>query len=126
ADLERFGVPVRFGATVDEAAPDRVRVDGEWLLGDVLVAAPGVAADRAPGRQITLVTLVVDQPELAAAPRGTGVLVELGAPGVGARALTHLTAKWPWLAERANGLHALRLSYDGGAEQTAAAVARAV
>ena len=90
-----------------------MRADGELLRGEVLVAAPGVAAERDPGRRITLVTLVVDQPELAAAPRGTGVLVELGAPGVAARALTHLTAKWPWLAERAGGLQALRLSYDG-------------
>ncbi|HEU0206243.1 MAG TPA: FAD-dependent oxidoreductase [Pseudolysinimonas sp.] len=116
ADLERFGVPVRLGVTIDEVAPDRVRIGDELLRGEVLVAAPAVAADRVPGRAITLVTLVVDQPELAAAPRGTGVLVELGAPGVRARALTHLTVKWPWLAERAAGLQALRLSYDGGAE----------
>jgi len=115
ADLERFGVPVRLGVTVDEVAPDGARVEGELLSGEVLVAAPGVAADRVPGRAITVVTLVVDQPELAAAPRGTGVLVESGAPGVAARALTHLTAKWPWLAERAQGLQALRLSYDGAA-----------
>jgi oxygen-dependent protoporphyrinogen oxidase len=27
--------------------------------------------------------------------------------------MTHLTAKWPWLADRSGGLHALRLSYDG-------------
>lgn len=130
ADLDRFGAPVRLGATIDEVAPDRVRVDGELLHGDVLVAAPGVAADRTPGRMITLVTLVVDQPELDAAPRGTGVLVELGAPGVRARALTHLTVKWPWLAERAGGLQALRLSYDGSAgggdEHGAVDVTRAV
>jgi oxygen-dependent protoporphyrinogen oxidase len=91
----------------------------------VVVAAPGVAAERAVGRRITVVTLVVDQPELASAPRGTGVLVELGAPGVSARALTHLTAKWPWLAERADGLQALRLSYDGDADG-AGDIARAV
>ena len=125
ADLERFGVPVRFGAAVDEAAADRVRVGDELLHGEVLIAAPGVAAEREPGRRISLVTLVVDQPELAAAPRGTGVLVELGAPGVGARALTHLTVKWPWLAERAGGLQALRLSYDGGTADVARAVADA-
>ncbi len=91
----------------------------------MLIAAPGVAADRAPGRRISLVTLVLDQPDLAVAPRGSGVLVEFGAPGVGARALTHLTAKWPWLAERAGGLHALRLSYDGGTADVARAVADA-
>jgi oxygen-dependent protoporphyrinogen oxidase len=125
ADLDRFGVPVRLGVSIDEVAPDRVRVDGELLHGDVLVAAPGVAADRTPGRTISLVTLVVDQQELAAAPRGTGVLVELGAHGVEARALTHLTAKWPWLAERAGSLQAFRLSYDGGTADIARAVADA-
>jgi oxygen-dependent protoporphyrinogen oxidase len=126
ADLDRFGVPIRLGVSIDQVAPDQVRVDGELLRGEVLVAAPGVAADRTPGRTISLVTLVVDQPELAAAPRGTGVLVELGATGVAARALTHLTAKWPWLAERSGGLQALRLSYDGRLEGGAADVAHAV
>ena len=125
ADLKRFGVPVRYGARVDEVSAEGVKIGDEVLNGEVLIAAPGVAADRAPGRRISLVTLVVEQPELAAAPRGTGVLVELGAPGVGARALTHLTAKWPWLAERAGGLHALRLSYDGDTVQVARAVADA-
>lgn len=126
ADLERFGVPVRLGVTIDEVAPDRVRADGERLHGEVLVAAPGVAAERSPGRSITLVTLVVDQPELAIGPRGTGVLVELGAPGVVARALTHLTVKWPWLAERAGGLQALRLSYDSTTGDERADISRAV
>ena len=108
-DLARFGVEVRFGATPSEVAPDHVVVAGERLEGDVLTAAPGVGdADPRPGRPISLVTLVVDRPELDAAPRGTGVLVELGAPEVGARALTHLTAKWPWIAEQAPpGVHAL-------------------
>jgi oxygen-dependent protoporphyrinogen oxidase len=114
ADLERFGVPVRLGVAIDEVAADRVRVGDEVLHGDVLIAAPDVGGERAPGRRISLVTLVVDQPDLAAGPRGTGVLVELGAPDVRARALTHLTVKWPWLAERSGGLQALRLSYDGG------------
>lgn len=126
ADLDRFGVPVRLGVTIDEVAPDRVRANGDVLRGEVLIAAPGVAAAHTPGRRITVVTLVVDQPELAVAPRGTGVLVELGASGVSARALTHLTAKWPWLAERASGLQALRLSYDGGTEDGVGNIARAV
>lgn len=130
ADLDRFGVPVRLGSAVEEAAPDHVRISGgplhgEVLHGEVVMAAPGVGAERAPGRTISLVTVVVDQPELALAPRGTGVLVELGAPGVAARALTHLTAKWPWIAERAGGLQALRLSYDGPTADISRAVADA-
>jgi len=78
----------------------------------VIWAAPAEAAST-----ITLATLVVDLPELDAAPRGSGVLVAAGTAGVSARALTHATAKWPWLAERAGpGRHVLRLSYNG-AEQ---------
>jgi oxygen-dependent protoporphyrinogen oxidase len=60
---------------------------------------------------VTLATLVVDQPLLDTAPRGTGVLVANGTPGIRAKALTHATAKWPWLAEAAGGKHVLRLSY---------------
>lgn len=77
----------------------------------ILRAAP--PDDAAPGRRVTLVTLVGEAPELDAAPRGTGVLVAAGAPGVGARALTHLTAKWDWIREALPGRHAVRLSYDG-------------
>ncbi len=124
ADLQRFGVEVRLDTTPSEVAPDHVIAGGARLDGEVLVAAP----EARHGRSISLVTLVVDAPELDAAPRGTGMLVELGAPGVRARALTHLTAKWPWIAEQAGGLHALRLSYDGstsGTEAIAQAVADA-
>jgi oxygen-dependent protoporphyrinogen oxidase len=112
ADLDRFGVEVRLGSRVGDVTPEGLTVGAEALSGQVLIAAPGVAADRVPGRKITLVTLVVDQPQLSTAPRGTGVLVAEGALGVSARALTHLTVKWPWLAEVYGGLHALRLSYD--------------
>ena len=122
ADLQRFGVEVRLNARAEEVTLTSLRVAGELLTGEVIVAAPGVAADATPGRRVTLVTLVVDAPELDAAPRGTGVLVAADAPGVEARALTHVTAKWPWVAERSGGRHVLRLSYDGA---PADAVARA-
>jgi len=61
------------------------------------------------------VTLVVDAPELVDAPRGTGVLVAEGA-GVGARALTHVSAKWEWVRALAGDRAVLRLSYDGEPE----------
>lgn len=99
ADLEVHGVDIQLGRRVTS-------VDG--LDGTVVLATP---LDPPPGRPVVLATLVVDLPELDAAPRGSGVLVADGAP-VTARALTHATAKWPWLAERAGGLHVLRLSYD--------------
>ncbi|XNZ01461.1 protoporphyrinogen/coproporphyrinogen oxidase [Micrococcus luteus] len=79
---------------------------------------------------VALVTLVVDAAGLDSAPRGTGLLVAEGTT-VGAKALTHATAKWEWLAEvvRRDGAdgaprhrhrHVLRLSYGrhgGGTEQ---------
>jgi oxygen-dependent protoporphyrinogen oxidase len=124
ADLERFGVEVRLNSPVSELTSAGLTVGRDRLAGQVLVAASGVGVEADPGRQITLVTLVVDQTELDSAPRGTGVLVAEGAPGVEARALTHLTVKWPWLAERAGGLHALRLSYDGAPQDVALWAAR--
>ncbi|TFB87482.1 FAD-dependent oxidoreductase [Cryobacterium algoricola] len=61
---------------------------------------------------IELATLVLAAPELDTHPRGTGVLVAAGAPGVTAKALTHVTAKWDWVAAEAGpGVHVLRLSY---------------
>jgi len=128
ADLDRFGVDVRLNARVTAVEAGRVTVDGETLEGNVLVAAPGVLGDpNDVGPLTVLATLVVDQPLLDAAPRGTGVLVAEGAPGVSARAITHATAKWPWLAERAAGKHVLRLSYPEAAADRAdlAEVARA-
>lgn len=97
ADIARLGVRVETGVTVGEVPPD------------VVLAAPrpGVA----PGRAVTLVTLVLDAPALDGAPRGTGLLVAEGS-AVLARALTHLTAKWAWIADALPGRHALRLSYD--------------
>lgn len=101
-DLARRGGDIRLGTPVHDIAT---------LDGTVVVAAPSLAAPGAPGRRIDLVTLVVEQDELDAAPRGTGLLVAAGAP-VGARALTHATAKWAWLRDAAAGRHVLRLSYD--------------
>lgn len=73
---------------------------------------------------VELATLVIDarthpgiQAALDAAPRGTGVLVTDGVSGVRAKALTHVTAKWPWLAEQADGRHVFRLSYGRANER---------
>ena len=99
ADLETYGVQVQLGRTVQPGSID----------GAVVMAAP---VDPSAGRRIVLATLVVDAPELDSAPRGSGLLVAAGATGITARALTHATAKWEWLRERAGGRHVLRLSYD--------------
>jgi protoporphyrinogen/coproporphyrinogen III oxidase len=119
ADLELFGADVRLGVPLDlrDVAPGRAGgVDGR-----VTVATAPPAEDD---RRVTVVLLAVEQPALDAAPRGTGLLVAADAPGVRARALTHLTAKWEWMRERARGLHLLRLSYDGHDVPDAAETAR--
>jgi protoporphyrinogen/coproporphyrinogen III oxidase len=100
ADLVTYGVDVQFERRVRPA--DR-------LDGTVVLAAP---LEPAAGRKVVLATLVVEAPELDTHPRGTGVLVAEGARGIRARALTHSTAKWEWLRERAGGRHVVRLSYD--------------
>lgn len=86
--------------------------------GRTLLARAGVA-DAAAGAEgwpeaasVTLATVVVDEARLDAQPRGSGVLVAEGTPGVRAKALTHASAKWAWLAESLPAhRHVLRLSY---------------
>lgn len=121
ADLEAHGGEVRTGAEVRAVAG----TSEGWTVGDdtaprlVLATPAAVALLRPegvgtpdPGAAVTLVTLVLDSPELNAAPRGTGVLVAAEATDVAAKALTHGTAKWGWLADAAGpGRHVVRLSY---------------
>lgn len=126
------------GETERDASVDS-SVDGSWRatarVGDdelvvaaryAIVAAPAHASrpllatsvdgwadvpDGPDAASVELVTLVLDAPALAAAPRGTGVLVAAGTPGVGAKALTHSSAKWAWVAEAAAPHQVVRLSY---------------
>ena len=60
---------------------------------------------------LNVITLVLDETDLADAPRGTGVLVGANVPGVAAKALTHSTAKWAWLRAACGAREVLRLSY---------------
>ncbi|WP_427018716.1 protoporphyrinogen/coproporphyrinogen oxidase [Pseudarthrobacter sp. P1] len=94
-----------------------VATDGPAAVGLLAPAVPALAAFApAPGPDVRLVTLVVDLPELDTAPRGTGILVAPQTPGIRAKALTHATAKWHWLADEAGpGTHVLRLSYGRAA-----------
>ncbi|MHA7220833.1 protoporphyrinogen oxidase [Arthrobacter sp. RHLT1-20] len=134
ADLRRRGVTLLCGAPANsvERTADGWRVaagDTTYDAGLLVVAVEGPAAvdllsntlpelaGRRPeaGPDVSLVTLVVDLPQLDAAPRGTGVLVAPQTPDIKAKALTHSTAKWGWLAERTGpGTHVVRLSYGRG------------
>lgn len=81
---------------------------------DAIEAAQLAASDTVAAE---VVALAVTSPELDDHPRGTGVLVAAsdaaGASGhtVRAKALTHASAKWQWLAEAAAPQHIVRLSY---------------
>jgi oxygen-dependent protoporphyrinogen oxidase len=123
---EVLGVhPAPFGGLLtvttlrEDLQADRVvlAVDGAAALDLLSDAAPEVSRLPRPVPAITrAVLLLVDDPRLDAAPRGTGVLRAPGREDVRATAITHLTAKWSWLAERAgSGRHLLRLSYRGEA-----------
>lgn len=118
ADLELFRVDVRLGVRVDR---DDIAPEGAMgVAGRVVLASAPPSSDD---RRVTIVLLAVENAALDTSPRGTGMLVAAGAAGVRARALTHLTAKWDWIRERAHGLHLLRLSYDGHDAVDAAATA---
>ena len=112
------------------AAADRVVLAVPENVARRLVGETG-AADQATDR-IEVVALAIDDPRLDRAPRGTGALVARDAVGAGARresgaapilakALTHVTAKWPERAREAGpGRHIVRLSYGraGSAPET--------
>lgn len=108
-------IPVEHDGAVETLHAEHlvVALDGPSAVALLASQVPALETHRPePGAQIKLVTLVVDQPELDARPRGTGILVAPQTEGVQAKALTHATAKWPWLAETAGpGVHVLRLSY---------------
>ncbi|KIS26476.1 protoporphyrinogen oxidase [Arthrobacter sp. SPG23] len=93
-----------------------VALDGPSAVRLLQDAVPRLTAHRPDaGPDVKLVTLVVDLPELDRRPRGTGILVAPQTPGIQAKALTHATAKWDWLAAAAGpGTHIVRLSYGRG------------
>ena len=98
---------VRTTGRVLTAGTVLIATDARTALG--LLGRPAVSAARGA---IRLCTLVLESPELDRAPRGTGVLVASGTAGVSAKALTHATAKWEWLARLTGpGRHVVRLSY---------------
>lgn len=112
----------------DASAPESVALEADL----VIVASDERTARRLlPGvlppleselvePRVEVVTLVVDTPALDAAPRGTGVLTVPGSHI--AKALTHATVKWPWLAEAAGAdRHVVRVSFGAQGEAPATA-----
>ncbi|WP_091709427.1 NAD(P)/FAD-dependent oxidoreductase [Microbacterium sp. cf046] len=112
-DARAAGAQIRLGTRVASTDRDGVLLDtGERIDGHVVLGA-AEAAGAARTRDITVAIAVVDAAGLDDAPRGTGALVAEGATGITARAFTHSTAKWQWLADQLPpGRHVVRLSYD--------------
>ncbi len=113
-DARAYGARILLGSRVVRADADGVVLDrGERLRGRVVSAAALANGPARRTRTIAVALAVVEAPGLDDAPRGTGALIEQGAPGIAARAFTHSSAKWSWLADALPaGRHAVRLSYD--------------
>ena len=143
ADLQRLGVRLLTGTaatsvsraangwTVEAAGTPFhaallvMAVEGPAAVELLEAAVPAIAGKKpASGPDVKLVTLVLDKPDLDRRPRGTGILVAPQTPGIRAKALTHATGKWDWLAAAAGpGRHVVRLSYgrmDGAPAATPA------
>ncbi|MCT1458099.1 protoporphyrinogen oxidase [Aestuariimicrobium sp. p3-SID1156] len=78
------------------------------LLQDVRALAESIPT--IPTSVVALATLVVDDERLDGAPRDNGVLLAGHTPGIIAKALTHVSAKWDHV-DPGNHRHVLRLSY---------------
>lgn len=140
--LHRAGVELRTATPVlavrVEETGFTVITEEEALTADrVVIAADGAAALALlrdivpvfaelpmPAPAVTRTVLVrIDDERLDAAPRGTGVLRAAAQADISATALTHLTAKWLWLAARTGaGHHLLRLAYRGAGDVADATV----
>lgn len=123
----RWTVTLADGSTLDaDAVVVTAPADAALALLPGMDAALGDLAglDWPPASSVELVTLVLTDDRVGAAPRGTGVLVADGpGSGVSAKAMTHSSAKWEWVAEAAGaGRHVVRLSYGraGRASETLA------
>lgn len=132
-ELLSHGAELRTGTSVTGVVPHgrrwKVRTEGSARIVDAVLfasadayrAARGSAVhDRLPRTVVEVVALVVQDTRLDRAPRGTGALVAGDGAGSRAKALTHVSAKWP---ERFTGLrpgtHALRLSYGSASAMPA-------
>ncbi len=132
--IERTSGEWRIGTEEETLTASRLVVTTPRVV-DLVSPHVGTVADQVPdpepGADIRLMTLLLRAPELDDAPRGSGMLIappshDAGRadrkPDVLAKAMTHSTAKWPWLGEQVRaalgpGHHVIRLSYGrfGGA-----------
>lgn len=146
-DLEKYGAEIRtstrvvrlerskkewtvaFEETVDADADDSasepltatavVVATAEPTARDLLTSHVAGLTEPGDAPEIEIVTLLLDSPELDAAPRGSGVLTVPDSHI--AKALTHSTAKWGWLRRDAGSRHVVRVSFGTQGEPAATA-----
>ncbi|HTN55692.1 MAG TPA: FAD-dependent oxidoreductase [Microbacterium sp.] len=142
-ELEKYGAQIRTGVHVMslERSPKQWTVsfedtsDADDSASEPLTATAVIVATAEPAArdlltahvdgltepgdspEIEIVTLLLDAPELDAAPRGSGVLTVPGSHI--AKALTHSTAKWGWLRRDAGARHLVRVSFGTQGEPAA-------
>ena len=107
---------------IEQIAADAVIIATPESTARALLAAAVPAlknAEPATSPEIEIITLLLDAPELDAAPRGTGVLTVPGSHT--AKALTHSTAKWAWVREAAGARQVVRVSFGAQGEPAATA-----
>lgn len=123
-DAVTAGARILLSTRVVNVEPDGVVLNGGGRLGGrVVSAAADPLGPALRHRTITVAIAVVDAPALDRAPRGTGALIEQGGNGIAARAFTHSSAKWSWLADALPASrHVVRLSYDGMPDDAEATV----
>lgn len=125
AQLRQAGASIRLNTEVQ----DLRQLHAEQRPEHIVLAADleRAAALASPYLQVTdpptgvpsgvaLVTMLVRAPELDQFPRGTGMLVAPSVAHIGAKSMTHVSAKWAWVGEALHqqlgpGHHLLRLSY---------------
>lgn len=137
--LEELGVDVRTDAAVTALERDdarwSVQLDAEERLeADLVVVAttedearrllvpvvPTLEPMTTAPPVVEIITVVVHEPGLDIPPRGTGVLTAPGSHR--AKALTHASAKWEWIADAAGpGVHVVRVSFGAQGEDPATA-----
>ncbi|WDG18482.1 protoporphyrinogen oxidase [Microbacterium sp. Clip185] len=136
--LEELGVELRTDAAVTLLERDgdlwSLTVGEEQIEADLVVVAttedearrllapvvPALEPMTTAPPVVEIVTLVVHEPSLNTPPRGTGVLTVPGSHR--AKALTHASAKWEWIADAADpDVHVLRVSFGAQGEDPATA-----
>lgn len=118
--LEAAGGSARAAALVADAVVVATDEGSARMLLAGLLADEAVDATVPAGIAREVVTLVVDAPELDAAPRGAHVHAVPGSHR--AVGLAHDTARWQWLARAAGqGRHVLRVAFGGPGASPASA-----